>query len=47
MINAAATFCKIDEGWVLGPTEVTLKFLSVASSMLHKVSLHAMTAAQA
>jgi len=32
---------------VLGPTEVTRKFLSVASNMLHKVSLHAMTAAQA
>lgn len=46
VITAAATFCKIAEGWVLGPTEVTLKFLSVASNMLHKVSLQAMTAAQ-
>ena len=46
VIKLAATFCKIAEGWVLGPTEVNLKFLSVASNMLHKVSLQDMTAAQ-
>ena len=29
---------------MLGPIEVNLRFLSVASKMLHKVSLQAMTA---
>ena len=35
------TFCRIAEGCVLGPRDVALRFLSVASKMLHKVSRHA------